>query len=311
MGREAIAGDTNPVAYCVTRAKLRAPKSAARIGRRLNELKEGFRASDWRDAVLALPEFFRHAFHSRTLCEVVYLRQTLRWRRSDTDCMIAALVLGSLHGEVTSGSYLSNQMPRTISTKPAYSIRWWRRRDMKPPERDTFSILRSRLAYRYESERPACKGRAFNCDVRRLPLQARARAHLAITSPPYLDITNYEEDQWLRLWFLGGVPHPTTTTLGGDDRHTSEEAYATFLSDTWGALSNMLHPDASIVMRIGAKDRDPEDIVAMVDTSHRDSERRVEMISWDSEPLTRRQTRAFRPGARGCEFEVDLHFRMH
>ena len=73
----------------------------------------------------------------------------------------------------------------------------------------------------------------------------------------------------------------------------------------------MLHPDASIVMRIGAKDGDAEDIVAMVDTSHGDSERRVEMISWDSEPLTRRQTRAFRPGARGCEFEVDLHFRMH
>ena len=23
-----------------------------------------------------------------------------------------------------------------------------------------------------------------------------------ITSPPYLDTTNYREDQWLRLWFL-------------------------------------------------------------------------------------------------------------
>ena len=310
MGREAIAGDTNPVAYCVTRAKLRAPKGMARVRRRLNEIQDGFCPVDWQDAAESLPEFFRYAYHPRTLVEVVYLRQALRWRRSDTDCMIAALILGSLHGEVTSGAYLSNQMPRTISTKPAYSIRWWRHRGLEPPERDTFGVLRSRLAFRYESERPPSKGRAFNCDVRSLPLQANTRAHLAITSPPYLDITNYEEDQWLRLWFLGGVPHPTTTTLGGDDRHTSEEAYSSFLAETWRALSGMLHPDASVVMRIGAKDRDPEDLVALVGASHRDLERRVEMLSWDSEPLTRRQTRAFRPGARGCEFEIDLHFRM-
>lgn len=30
-----------------------------------------------------------------------------------------------------------------------------------------------------------------------------------ITSPPYLDVTNFEEDQWLRLWFQGGPPKPT------------------------------------------------------------------------------------------------------
>jgi len=36
--------------------------------------------------------------------------------------------------------YLSNRMPRTISTKPDYSIRWWRERGLKPPRRETLRI---------------------------------------------------------------------------------------------------------------------------------------------------------------------------
>src|SRR5258705_2335387 len=43
-----------------------------------------------------------------------------------------------------------------------------------------------------------------------------------ITSPPYLDVTNFEEDQWLRLWFLGGPPYPTRHRLASDDRHMQE-----------------------------------------------------------------------------------------
>ena len=31
-------------------------------------------------------------------------------------------------------------------------------------------------------------------------------AHAFHYIPPYLDVTHFEEDQWLRLWFLGGPP---------------------------------------------------------------------------------------------------------
>jgi len=42
----------------------------------------------------------------------------LEWKQGDVDCMLAALVLGALHGESDkSSSYLSNQMPRTVSTR--------------------------------------------------------------------------------------------------------------------------------------------------------------------------------------------------
>ena len=123
MGRQSIGSDINPVAYCVTRAKLRAPAPAS-IRRRLTILERGFREEPDQVAaeVSELPEFFHVAFSPDTLAELVYLRSRLAWHRSDVDAMIAALVLGSLHGEShRSSRYLSNRMPRTISTKPATS----------------------------------------------------------------------------------------------------------------------------------------------------------------------------------------------
>src|SRR5439155_24357395 len=126
---------------------------------------------------------------------------------------LAALALGSLHGESDkSAAYFSNQMPRTISTKPSYSIRFWQQRELVAPERDVFDILEQRLRFRFESERPKGEALVIHRDMRELPQMIDllpGPIRCVITSPPYFDVTNFEEDQWLRLWFLGGPPHPT------------------------------------------------------------------------------------------------------
>ncbi len=118
-------------------------------------------------------------------------------------------------------------MPRTISTKPAYSVRWWCEKGCVPPERDVFSILRTCAAYRYQSPVPPLKGRVIEGDARRASTLLRSykdKVKLVITSPPYLDITDYHEDQWLRLWFLGGAAKPNAgrekTTAIGESSHT-------------------------------------------------------------------------------------------
>ena len=308
-GRNAIAGDTNPVAYCISRAKLQAPRAIA-VTRRLTSLERGARSADLSDESAALPDFFHVAFHKRTLSELLYLRHVLSWRESSVDCMIAALVLGSLHGESSSPWYLSNQMPRTISTKPAYSVRWWARRNLQPPRRETFRILRHRLAFRYYSEPPQRRGRAYHCDVRDLPRRTRSRAHLAITSPPYMDVTSYEEDQWLRLWFLGGPEHPSTNHISPDDRHSSPSSYRSFLEDTWSALSKLLHPDANVVIRLGGRHSEPRELVELTEQTSKASARSPRLLQHRVSPIANRQTGSFRPGAPGCPFEVDMHFRL-
>ena len=208
MGRRCLANDLNPVAYCLTRAKTNAPTDG-RLLARLTMLERAYDNRRWRTAVERLPEFFRYAYDPYTLRQLLYLRASLRWKYSDVDCMLAALVLGALHGESEkSSSYLSNQMPRTISTKPRYSIAFWQKHGFHPPRRNTFDLLRRVVAYRYESDAPAGKGEVVLGDMRDLPRtvqQHERKVACVITSPPYLGITRFEEDQWLRIWFLGGA----------------------------------------------------------------------------------------------------------
>lgn len=120
---------------------------------------------------------------------------------------------------------MSNQMPRTIATKPAYSVKWWEAKGYTAPKRDAFDLLRTMVTYRYKSERPAGKATVIRGDMRELHRVELGRpVRCVITSPPYLDITNYVEDQWLRLWFLGGDDHPTTTShISRDDRYETRD----------------------------------------------------------------------------------------
>jgi hypothetical protein len=183
------------------------------------------------------------------LRQLMYLRGELVWRRSDTDAFITALLLGSLHGEShKTGWCLSNRMPRTISTKPGYSVRWWRNNGFVAPKRDAFEILRQLALYRYASEVPNRRGVVVQSDARalakRLPSYA-GRVKLMVTSPPYLDTTNYREDQWLRLWFLENKVPLAKPAKPTDDRHRRAAGYWTFLTEAWGGGGSLVGPAGS------------------------------------------------------------------
>ena len=169
MGRKAIGSDISEVAYCVSRAKTQAPTLDS-VRRRLGRLQSEFREEEWEAERRALPEFFKVAYRPATLRQILFLRQALRWRKSDTDCMVAALTLGSLHGESErSPSFLSNQMPHTISTKPDYSVRFWKERSLHAPKRDCFALLQKQALFRYVSTPPKNTADIFNRDMRDLP----------------------------------------------------------------------------------------------------------------------------------------------
>ena len=168
MRRRALAADVNPVAFCITTAKTRAP-ALSTLKRRIKQLEDGYSAGSWIPRSREQTAFFRRAYSTGTLAQLLYLRESLAWSRTRTDAMVAALVLGALHGDTeTSPSYLSAQMPRTISTKPAYSIRFWEERDLRPPDRDVFALLRRQAAFRYVSEPPEKRAEVVLSDFRDL-----------------------------------------------------------------------------------------------------------------------------------------------
>jgi len=125
-----------------------------------------------------------------------------------------------------------------------------------------------------------------------------------------LDVTSFEEDQWLRLWFLGGPPAPSHKRISQDDRHGSPEAYWNFVCDMWRVFGLILDSDADIVIRMGGKKLAPDQIVDGLVATSVFSRRPLELLHSEKSPIRGRQTDAFRPGSKGCSFEVDCHFKM-
>ena len=315
--RRTLASDINPVAACVTGAKARVPSLNA-INARLDEFRFEFQCTPLgriESERRALPFFFKEAFHLQTLREILFLRQRLDWQADDTDRFIAALALGSLHGEMDcSQSYFSNQMPRTISTKPRYSVRYWWARGLVAKRKRVFDILGQRAHLRLSEGRPRGLGVSVRSDVRslgRLLLPWEQTVQLVITSPPYLDVTNFEEDQWLRLWFLGGEPEPTNRRISRDDRHSSPERYWRFIADAWKGVARLLAPNAVIVCRISGKGQTVESLArgmrGTVQAAFPDA--RLIQPPLQSAPH-RRQTDNFRPGTKGIGGDVDFVFRV-
>ena len=254
QGRSAAGSDVSPVAVCVSGAK-GDPPALSEARARIAELRQRCREPNDEGWQGGLGQFFDLCFDRDTLLQVRYLRSVLDWRNRKDDRFIASLCLGALHGEShKSPNCFSNRMPRTISTKPDYSVRWWTDCGYAPPARDAFEILERMLEYRFRTTPPDGCATVVQADARRaadaFPALA-GRVTDVITSPPYLDTTNYREDQWLRLWFLGGkaiVPRGR-----GDDRHYSKEIYWSFIQASMKGLAPLLAQRARLVIRIGGR----------------------------------------------------------
>jgi hypothetical protein len=312
-GRHASGVDINPVAACIAGAKADSPTLRS-VQLRLTELRAALSEAE----EMATPEgdFFRACFHETTLQQLLFLRQELDWKNSRVDKFIAAVILGALHGEShKTPNCLSNRMPRTISTKPDYSVRWWLAKGLTPPERDTFEVVESLVKFRLSSERPKLRGGVKLRDAR---LAEKAfpslenQVKLIVTSPPYLDTTDYSEDQWLRLWFLGGAERPLIKK-GRDDRHTNAELYWKFLEEAWAGCSKLVQKGTVIVIRIGGAKFSKDDLFEGVGSSLREgfADRRVKALhKGETTEIKNRQTNAFRPGTTPERYEHDFAFSL-
>ena len=311
--RKSAGCDVHPVAVCVSGAKSD-PPTRFQVFERLSTLEEESLSFSTSDDGRELAEFFSLCFDPATYDQIRFLRDNLDWRENRTDRFIAALSLGALHGEShRSPNYFSNRMPRTISTKPAYSVRWWRENGYRPPSRDVFSILRHMNDYRFRTSPPEGRGEVVLSDARDA---ADSFPHLVgmvtdvITSPPYLDTTNYREDQWLRLWFLGGeatVSHPR-----GDGRHYNAEKYRTFLAEAWTGVAPLLANQARIVVRIGGRKLPRDEIMeALGNSLERGIGRSIDLMDAGvSSPVRRTQANAFRGSKPSPTVEHDFCFLL-
>jgi hypothetical protein len=263
LGLPSIGIDSSPIAAALTEAKLVNATPDGIVGAAVEILEQVSHPSS-----IPVGEFWDLAYHRDVLSVICRLREGLM-ADSSTEARKAlkAIILGALHGPLAKAgtSYLSNQFPRTFATKPNYSVKFWKRRDLLPPRINVLALIRVK-AERYYTDQPLGEGLAICGDSR----DSRTFADMPgkafnwiITSPPYYGMRTYIPDQWLRNWFLGG-PSEVDYSSTGQLKHQSPTVFADEMREVWLNSAGISAPEATLVIRFGGiSDRkaEPLDII--------------------------------------------------
>ena len=254
-GRVGIASDLNPLAYCLSRAKLDPPAKRTVLAR-LRKLEQ-----DYREGSVAVPDQsdpINVVFDPHTLRQLAYLKVALTGPSgsrtgSREDVFIRATILGIMHGKYrrsgTDSIYLSIDMPNTFSMSPDYIRKYVREKGLEYLPLDVFANTRRRIERLYRQGRPPVKGEAYQHDVRRLhEVVTPGSVQLVVSSPPYLKVIKYGLYNWIRLWFLDVPMAEVDGRL--DDGHALP-AYLEFMGDTIRQLERLLRPGGLAALVIG------------------------------------------------------------
>lgn len=203
-----------------------------------------------------IPEgpFWELCYERSILIEICKIREYLLASCiSEQEIALRALMLGILHGpRQKKAGYLSNQMPRTYSSKPNYSVKYWTERNMKPPKLSLLDVVRRRAYFTFLTIPQPVPGGVFFADSRHINLEKLGLGFKwVITSPPYFGMRNYAADQWLRNWFFGG---PSIVAYDGKTQIRTEERlkFIGELAKVWSNVSSICDPGSHLIVRFGA-----------------------------------------------------------
>ncbi|RTG92567.1 DNA modification methylase [Thermus scotoductus] len=303
LGLDSLGVDSSPVAVAITAAKLVAPT--------VEEILEEARLILARPAPKEVPqgEFWHWAYHPETLEDLCRFREAfLEDCASPARLALRGILLGALHGPVyKTASYLSNQSPRTYAPKPAYALRFWRSRGLRPPRVNILEVI-ERRARRYYAHPLPPRGAVVLGDSREGETfrSVQGKFHWVITSPPYYGMRTYIPDQWLRGWFLGGpdiVQYDQSSQLG----HGSPEHFVADLSRVWQNVAAQCVDGARMVVRFGSLGSRSAEPVELIYESLRGTPWKMEALKpVPPAPKGRRQASTFLPRGNRSVQEYDF-----
>lgn len=202
MGRRPLANDINPLSVLLTRPRL-APPSLHAIHNRLATI-EWATATTVREDLLAF-------YHPTTLRQLTVLKEWLEANAPldmpDPDPVvdwIRMIAINRLTGH-SPGFFSVYTLPPNQAVNVEAQIKINAKREQTPPPRDIAKIVLKKsqtlLSDGPMARHPvACLSTAL---ASRSPVIPDRSAALVVTSPPFLDIVQYADDNWLRCWFAG------------------------------------------------------------------------------------------------------------
>ena len=217
LGRVPFGCDVNPLSQLLTRPRLTPPT--------LDEIEERLQQIDF-SPIERGPEELLVFYHPQTLAQIVALRTYLLRRETAReldaiDDWIRMTALNRLTGH-SPGFFSVYTLPpnQAVSVKSQIKINADRRQT--PPVRDVAKIIlkKSRALLsdidsqsRHSLSTPASRALFLTAPSSATPQIPANSVALVVTSPPFLDVVDYEGDNWLRCWFAGIDPKSVRLTV--------------------------------------------------------------------------------------------------
>jgi predicted transcriptional regulator len=204
-GRVPMGNDVNPLSMLLTRPRIHIP-SYSEVEERLERIWPPPSAK----AELDLSMFF----HPHTEAEILGLRAYLADRleseqEDEVDAWIRLVATNRLTGHSV-GFFSVYTLPPNQAVSPESQIKINQKRNQSPAYRDvrriilkkTRALLKDVTDEMRRSIAPlARRARFFNRDAGQTPGIPAESVQLTVTSPPFLDVVAYSQDNWLRCWF--------------------------------------------------------------------------------------------------------------
>jgi len=205
LNRNVIANDINPLSTILSKPRLSIP-TFVDVENRLKKIK--FRNGLKADIDLSM------FYHPETESEIVSLRNYLiKKKRNGTEDFIDAWIRMVATNRLTGHSknfFSVYTLPPNQAVTQERQKRINKLRKQKPEYKDVkYIILKKTRDLTSELNnntirqlaRIGSKAKFLNEDARFTSGIKDNYVHLTVTSPPFLDIVNYAEDNWLRCWF--------------------------------------------------------------------------------------------------------------
>ena len=204
LGRRPLGNDINPLSRVLLQPRLKPPK-IKQIENRLNEIDLS-QAKEEYDGLLAF-------FHEDTLREIISLKEYLLKREEsgeidNVDAWIRMVAINRLTGH--SQGFFSVY---TLPPNQAVSIKRQERINAERNQIPEYREIKSRIIKKsksllkdwkvLESSDVDLSGILTTEDSRFASGIEDSSAQLVVTSPPFLDVVNYQSDNWMRCWFIG------------------------------------------------------------------------------------------------------------
>ena len=236
QNRIGLGVDVSPLALEIAKSKLK--------NITYEQVKERLSQIDFSKEILDGYNDFKDIYHPKTYSQIVNLKEQLT--DSAVDNLIRSIIFGRLHGH--SHGFFSVWTFNVISFSKDRIKKQSEKRGLKPDFRDVVPRILKKAKTVLEHpviEQP--KSKLFKSDSRNLPIESNS-VDLIVTSPPFLDVINYIDDNWLRFWFLGFDRNQLRNTL---IQTGNLEEYKGFIRDSLKEMYRVLKKGKYCVVEVG------------------------------------------------------------